>query len=138
MKSEGSSNSRQSRWRDMRLIPPMLRTSDAELAAFRVQLRSRFKVPPDTPSDEADLASEELADKIIAYVSSPDPKAPDPPYRVGPSKSCDGDCYATAEPWAALLILIEAKAYHRWFLLHAPHRLGCHRRWLGMIMSDPM
>jgi hypothetical protein len=97
---------------DMRLIPSMLKASDADLAAVRAQLRSRLMVPPDTPPEEVDLALEEIADKIIAYLSSPVPSAPDPPYRVGPCKSCGAeDCYATAEPWAAPLTLIDGKGY---------------------------
>jgi hypothetical protein len=90
----------------------MLKASDAELAAFRAQLRSRLMVPADPPSEEVDLAFEEIADKIIAYLSSPVPSAPDPPYRVGPCRSCGAeDCYATAEPWSAPLTLIEGRAY---------------------------
>jgi hypothetical protein len=97
---------------DMRLIPSMLKASDADLAAFRAQLRSRLMVPPDTPPEEVDLAFEEIADKIIAYLSSPVPSAPDPPYRVGPCRSCGAeDCYATAEPWSAPMTLIEGRAY---------------------------
>jgi hypothetical protein len=69
-------------------------------------------MPDGTPADEADQAFEEIADKIIAYLSSPVPSAPDPPYRVGPCRSCGAeDCYATAEPWAAPLTLIEGRAY---------------------------
>ena len=68
----------------------MLKASDAELAAFRAQLRSRLMVPADTPPEEVDLAFEEIADKIIAYLSS---------------------CYATAEPWAAPLTLSDGKGY---------------------------
>jgi hypothetical protein len=79
---------------DMRLIPSMLNASDAERAAFPAQLQSRLMLPPDTPSEEADLAFEKIADKIIAYLSSP-----------------AEDCYATAEPWAAPLTLIEGKGY---------------------------
>jgi hypothetical protein len=60
---------------DMRLIPSMLNASDAERAAFPAQLRSRLMLPPDTPSEEADLAFEKIADKIIAYLSSPVPSA---------------------------------------------------------------
>ena len=55
----------------------MLKASDAELAAFRAQLRSRLMVPADTPPEEVDIAFEEIADKIIAYLSSPVPSAPD-------------------------------------------------------------
>ena len=96
---------------DMRLIPSMLKASDAGLAAFRAQLRSPHGASGHPP-EEADLAFEEIADKIIAYLSSLVPSAPDPPYRVGPCKSCGAeDCYATAEPGAAPLTLIDGKGY---------------------------
>jgi hypothetical protein len=57
-------------------------------------------------------AFHEMADKIIAYLSSPIPSAPDPPYCVGPCKSCGSDdCFAIAELWAAPSIYIDGKAY---------------------------
>ena len=68
---------------DVRLLPSMLNATPSEVAAFRAYMRDRYRVPPDTSPDKADLAFEELADKIIAYLSSPDPKSPDPPYKVG-------------------------------------------------------
>jgi hypothetical protein len=96
----------------MRLIPSLLNASTSEVTAFRAQMRERYRVPAGTPAEEADLALEEIADKIIAYLSSPVPSAPDPLYSVGPCKSCGAeDCYATAEPWAAPLTLIDGKAY---------------------------
>jgi hypothetical protein len=74
-------------------------------------MRDRYTVPKNTPS-KADLAFEELADKIIAYLSSPIPSAPDPPYHVGPCWSCSNDdCFAIAEPWAAPSIYSDGKAY---------------------------
>ena len=36
----------------MRLIPSLLKASDAELAAFRAQVRSRLMVPPETPPED--------------------------------------------------------------------------------------
>jgi len=97
---------------DMRLIPSLLNASTSEVTASRAQMRERYRVPAGTPAEEADLAFEEIADKIIAYLSSPVPSAPDPPYRVGPCKSCGAeDCYAIAEPWAAKLIYSEGEAY---------------------------
>jgi hypothetical protein len=97
---------------DMRLIPSLLNASTSEVTAFRAQLRSRLRVPPGTRPEKADLAFDQIADKIIAYLSSPVPSAPDPPYSVGPCRSCGAeDCYATAEPWAAPLTLIEGRAY---------------------------
>jgi hypothetical protein len=96
----------------MRLIPSLLNASTSEVTAFRAQMRERYRVPAGTPAEEADLALEEIADKIIAYLSSPVPSAPDPPYSVGPCKSCGAeDCYATAEPWTAPVTLIDGKAY---------------------------
>ena len=92
----------------MRLIPSLLNASTSEVTAFRAQMLERYRVP----AEEADLALEEIADKIIAYLSSPVPSAPDPPYNVGPCKSCGAeDCYATAEPWTAPLTLIDGKGY---------------------------
>jgi hypothetical protein len=97
---------------DMRLIPSLLNASTSDVAAFRARMRERYRVPAGTPAEEADLALEEIADKIIAYLSSPDPKSPDPPYKVGACKSCGAeDCYATAEPWAAPVTLIDGKGY---------------------------
>jgi hypothetical protein len=98
--------------KDIRLIPSIRNASVTEVAAFRAQMRSRYRIPDGTSSDEADQAFEEIADKIIAYLSSPVPSAPDPPYRVGPCRSCGAeDCYATAEPWSAPMTLIEGRAY---------------------------
>jgi hypothetical protein len=95
-----------------RILPSLLNASDAEVAAFRARLRDSYWVPPGTPSDKADLVFEELADKIIAYLSSPDPKAPDPPYYVGSCRSCGAeDCHAIAAPWASKLIYCEGGAY---------------------------
>jgi hypothetical protein len=109
-----------------KLIPSLLDASAAELAAFRVHLRGSYRVPPDTPPDEAELAFEELADKIIAYLSSPDPKAPDPPYRVGACKACGAeDCYAIAEPWAAKLIYADGLGYISGGLCCAHRNGGC-------------
>lgn len=71
----------------------MLKASEAELAAFRAQLRSRLMVPADTAPEDVDLAFEEIADKIIAYLSFPVPSAPHPPDWVEPCKSCGAeDC----------------------------------------------
>jgi hypothetical protein len=62
----------------MKLLPSMLSATPAEVKAFRSQMRDRYTVPKSTPSRKADLAFEESADKIIAYLSSPIPSAPDP------------------------------------------------------------
>jgi hypothetical protein len=46
--------------------------------------------------DQAERAFDEMADKIIAYLSSPIPSAPDPPYRVGPCTACGkDDCWVS-------------------------------------------
>ena len=109
-----------------RILPSLLNAADAEVAAFRARLRDSYWVPPGTPSDKADLVFEELADKIIAYLSSPNPKSPDPPYRVGPCKSCGaGDCYAIAEPWAAKLIYADGMGYVTGGLCCAHRNGGC-------------
>ena len=92
----------------------MLKASDAELAAVRAQLRSRLMVPADTPPEEVDLAFEGDRRQDHRLSEFPGSECPDPPYRVGPCKSCGAeDCYATAEPWAAPLTLIDGKGYIR-------------------------
>jgi hypothetical protein len=71
-----------------------------------------YAVPPGVPPDEADRAFGVIFDKIVAYLSSPDPLSPDPPYRVGRCRSCGAeDCFATAEPWAAKLIYRDGEVY---------------------------
>jgi hypothetical protein len=80
----------------MRLLPSLLHAAASEVAAFRAQMRERFAAPPGTPPDQAERAFDEMADKIIAYLSSPVPSAPDPPYRVGPCTACGkDDCWVS-------------------------------------------
>jgi hypothetical protein len=115
---------------DMRLIPSMLKASDAELAAFRAKLQSRLMVPADTPPEEVDLAFEEIADKIIAYLSFPGSECPRPAVQGGTLQvmrsgglQCNGGTVGSAadlDRWQGV--------HHWWFLLRAPHRLACHRR----------
>jgi hypothetical protein len=96
----------------MRLLPSMLNATPSEVAAFRAHMRDRYQVPPDTPPDKAQTAFERLADRIVSYLSSPVPNAPDPPWRVGACVTCGkDDCFATAEPWAAKLIYLDGEAY---------------------------
>ena len=71
----------------MRLIPSMLNASATEIAAFRAQMQSRYRVPLGTPADKAHQAFEEIADKIIAYLSSPVPSKPNPPCQVEPCEA---------------------------------------------------
>jgi hypothetical protein len=66
----------------MRLIPSLLNASTSDVAAFRARMRERYRVPAGTPAEEADLALEEIADKIIAYLSSPVPRTSDTRHRV--------------------------------------------------------
>jgi hypothetical protein len=57
------------------------------------------KVPPSWPADEPWVAQWRTEQEdIYAGVVDPDPKSPDPLYKVGACKSCGAeDCYATAE-----------------------------------------
>jgi hypothetical protein len=90
----------------------MLRAPPAELAAFRAQMRERYRVPPRASVRKADQAFEILADQIIAYLSSPIPSQPDPGYRVGACIACGKtDCFASAEPWAAPLVYRDGQAF---------------------------
>ena len=71
-----------------------------------------YAVPPGVPRDEADRAFDVIFDKIMAYLSSPRPLSPDPPYRLGPCRSCRADdCLATTEPWATRLIYADGEVY---------------------------
>jgi hypothetical protein len=96
----------------MRLLPSLLSATPSGVAAFRAQLRDRYRVPPDTPPDKAETAFERLAVLIISYLSSPIPNAPDPPCRVGPCITCGAeDCLPIAQPWAVPLIYLDGEAY---------------------------
>jgi hypothetical protein len=126
------------RLRDGYCGPPIHEATPADLAAYRAYLRDLqddppgrpgfkratrevmpdkikyggYQVPPGTPPDKADQAFDEIADKIIAYLSSPIPSQPDPPCYVGPCEACGKtDCFATASPWVAPLVYIDGTAY---------------------------
>ena len=96
----------------VRLLPSLLTASASEIAAFRARMRERYRAPAGTPADKADEAFETVADAIVAYLSSPIPSEPNPPFQVGHCRSCEADdCFATAEPWAAPLTYIDGQAY---------------------------
>jgi hypothetical protein len=92
-------------------IPGFPRVKQSEVVHDKIK-HGGYDVPAGTPLDKADRAFDVIFDKIMAYLSSPDPLSPDPPYRVGACKSCGKeDCFATAEPWAAPLIYSDGEAY---------------------------
>jgi hypothetical protein len=67
--------------------------------------------PKGVAKRKADQAFDEIVDLIVSYLSSPNPREPDPPCRVGPCDSCGkDDCHVIVSPWSVPLIYTDKGA----------------------------